>query len=91
MKGQSPSFALKTDAEFFSQLKNIPVLVVLRSKTQNIVLNSKSTQKEQGFSALLFFYASICACERLRSFQYALDIVCDLVGTNMENMGELVI
>ena len=37
-RGQSPPLAGETEIYSFSRLKNVPVFVVLRSKTQNIVL-----------------------------------------------------
>ena len=36
-RGQSPPFTQETDIHSFSRLKSVPVLVVLRSKTQNIL------------------------------------------------------
>ena len=40
-RGQSPPFTQETDIHSFSRLKSVPVLVVLRSKTQNIVQKEK--------------------------------------------------
>ena len=48
-KGQSPLLALKTDIHAVSRLKSVPILVVLRSKTQNILQKEKVSVSEVRF------------------------------------------